>query len=1222
MAESRIDVFIRLKDQLSSGLKKIKAQFVDVNKQAEELDKQSTSNVSKEYDRLEKEIKDIKTATEQATSQLNTVRNAGLAIAGIGAALAAPFLIGARAAAKFSREIAEVGTLVPDVVQSNEELRATVRRLSNEFGTSRSDIAQGLYQAISSGALAGAEANEILRIALITARGGVTSVTAAVDGLSTILNSFGLEASDAEKVADSLFVTVKNGRTTIDELSRFLFQAAPIASQLGLSYQELNAALVTLTKQGVPTRVAFTQIRSAINGLVRDTPELNEIFDKLGGAQKVLAEKGLAGTLQLIAEAAQGDVGVLNKLLGSIEGVGAVLGLTGVQLEEFRRQLEAQKNASGDASAAADEVAESFGEQLSQAIERVSNLFEALGNVVVPILRPIVNAVGAVAVALQRWIDTPIGAFVSTLVATLGVLLIVFGSLVTTVAVLGVGFVSLRGGLAILRSRMQLFALSTTAAGTAMRGLGLAMRFAFPVVGVVVTVLGLFAGAMNAANAGTEELIDSTDRLRATFNDLADTKQVAAVREQARNIGILTNEVKKADDELKRLQSRGFLGGVKGTVEEIEAATTALVATEKKLEDAKQLLQEFEDDLGEITEAEIDVGRLDALKQGLIDAEAEVARLETAFKDADDAAKAITIREFGVQPGQGFLARSAAFQSTEADLQGAIQDEAQKKAAETRAELLDQELADARRVLALREEELQVTQLRATALKTASDADAAALAAIEARIEAADRELEVTKQITQDASTRASNAQRELQAIQALAEARDQSALESGEIDQKQLVQNQQQRIRQALASDLEGLNTRLAATRARGLAEIEALQAEFAQKGSDVTQEQIDNAQSKLAIAEESLVSAIRVTAVGAATALEQTGIDLADALLSGFDQQFTNIATVLQSKLIQLQAALDAGTISQQGFAEGVRAANKTAADSFASLREQLLAALSVATGPEAEALVSLIGLIDGEVKRLANTISLFEQQIITATEGALADFFETVLTDVGSVNEAFTQLLQNIGDQVKRLIAEKLANKLIESLFGADGSGSVLGSLFGSKGGGQVLSRGGYITQAARGGYLEGKLGVQLQKAARGGRMALRAPSGGKVTGPGTKTSDSIPAMLSAGEYVIKAASVDRYGLQLMEAINRGIHPTTPRSTSRRKLSITRPRRIAFADGGFVGTTPLESQAGAGSKGIQNAAKAQQSRMTLEVNEATLNLTMRDFLEREFGRIMATR
>ena len=49
-----------------------------------------------------------------------------------------------------------------------------------------------------------------------------------------------------------------------------------------------------------------------------------------------------------------------------------------------------------------------------------------------------------------------------------------------------------------------------------------------------------------------------------------------------------------------------------------------------------------------------------------------------------------------------------------------------------------------------------------------------------------------------------------------------------------------------------------------------------------------------------------------------------------------------------------------------------------------------------------------------------------------------------------------------------------------------------------------------------------------------------SGGAISGPGTATSDSIPAFLSDGEFVVSASAVDRVGLPLLEAINNGRYP----------------------------------------------------------------------------------
>jgi hypothetical protein len=59
-----------------------------------------------------------------------------------------------------------------------------------------------------------------------------------------------------------------------------------------------------------------------------------------------------------------------------------------------------------------------------------------------------------------------------------------------------------------------------------------------------------------------------------------------------------------------------------------------------------------------------------------------------------------------------------------------------------------------------------------------------------------------------------------------------------------------------------------------------------------------------------------------------------------------------------------------------------------------------------------------------------------------------------------------------------------------------------------------------------------------------------TGGYISGPGTGTSDDIPMMLSNGEYVVRAAAVDKLGIPFLNALNSGNLP------------------IGRADGGVVG------------------------------------------------------
>ncbi|MBL3670644.1 hypothetical protein JL475_32685 [Streptomyces sp. M2CJ-2] len=62
----------------------------------------------------------------------------------------------------------------------------------------------------------------------------------------------------------------------------------------------------------------------------------------------------------------------------------------------------------------------------------------------------------------------------------------------------------------------------------------------------------------------------------------------------------------------------------------------------------------------------------------------------------------------------------------------------------------------------------------------------------------------------------------------------------------------------------------------------------------------------------------------------------------------------------------------------------------------------------------------------------------------------------------------------------------------------------------------------------------------KYATGGPVIPGFPGGGLLLGPGTSMSDSIPIWASTGEYIVKAASVARYGVAFMDALNEGRLP----------------------------------------------------------------------------------
>lgn len=88
------------------------------------------------------------------------------------------------------------------------------------------------------------------------------------------------------------------------------------------------------------------------------------------------------------------------------------------------------------------------------------------------------------------------------------------------------------------------------------------------------------------------------------------------------------------------------------------------------------------------------------------------------------------------------------------------------------------------------------------------------------------------------------------------------------------------------------------------------------------------------------------------------------------------------------------------------------------------------------------------------------------------------------------------------------------------------------------------------------------------------AVAAATGGHITGPGTGTSDSIPAWLSNGEFVVRAAAVQAVGLDALHEINRKGRLPTARVSGFSAAHVSK-----YADGGLVGSAE-GSQGGASS------------------------------------------
>ncbi len=314
--------------------------------------------------------------------------------------------------------------------------------------------------------------------------------------------------------------------------------------------------------------------------------------------------------------------------------------------------------------------------------------------------------------------------------------------------------------------------------------------------------------------------------------------------------------------------------------------------------------------------------------------------------------------------------------------------------------------------------------------------------------------------------------------------------------------------------ADIEQASARAAAQAERALAEelVRVREELAALTGAGGAEER------RAAIAREFRELTARLAAEG-----DAEGVSLVDRLIDVKAAQANLEALEAQWRLVteRMRNAQEAIEVQQQaGLLTEAQARRQIVElqQQSALEMERLLPAMEAAAsalGPEA---VERVRAFANELGRTKIVVDDLAVTINGQFQDAFAGLFESVISGAKSAREAFLDFGRSILATINRIIAQKFAEQLFEG-FGS-GMGGIGGAIADFFKGFKLFSGGGY------------------------------------VSGPGSSTSDSIPARLSDGEYVIRAAAVRQWGVAFFDAIN-GL--------------AARPRLPHFAGGGLVAAAP---------------------------------------------------
>lgn len=407
-------------------------------------------------------------------------------------------------------------------------------KLGPELGKSPNELADALFFITSAG-IKGAEALDVLTMSAKASAVGLGETNVVADLVTSAMNAYGKENLSASQATDILVAAVREGKAEASALASAMGGVLPIASAMGVEFDEVSAAIAAMTRTGTDANTASVQLKAILASLLKPSKEAADTLDMMGTSaeklRKKLREEGLLSTLiELDRLTKKYGEETVAKVFPNIRALSGFLDLMGSNVEDNVKIFDSLKNSTGMLDEAFKGTSETlefkFNQSLSQLKATAISFFDVMKKALIPILDKFTKVLGDVTNKFSK-LSVPQQEVILGLAGIAGTLPLVilgFGKLI--------GFV---GGTIELLSLV----------GGTLAGIGAPALIAIGVIGSLVVG---FAG-----------LILSSEKVRKAIKDNFGGI-VEKVKESARFIIENFDEIKKAFGEFVEALNTGEFG--------------------------------------------------------------------------------------------------------------------------------------------------------------------------------------------------------------------------------------------------------------------------------------------------------------------------------------------------------------------------------------------------------------------------------------------------------------------------------------------------------------------------------------------------------------------------------------------------------------------------------------------------------------------------------------
>jgi TP901 family phage tail tape measure protein len=416
--------------------------------------------------------------------------------------LTLPLLAAGGAATKLALDFDTTGRQIVGLTDvTGEELdgiKEKILALGPAVGKGPQELIESFYFIASAGFKA-EEAMEVLETSAKAAASGLGETQTIAQVLGGVINAYGRENITAAKAADILTEAVSQGTAEASGLASVIGNVVPGAAALGVSFDQVTAAMAGMTLTGVGVEESATSLIQIFSSLQKPTVQAEEALNGMGLSsaelRRQLREEGLLATLRTLEERFAGNETASAAVFGNIRALRGVTALLTLDSDQLSAVFDKVANSTGRMQQAYDET-DGPQRRLDKAMAELQVTAIELGQDVLPMVVDVVQEIAGVARELSKWWrsldDDTKKQIVQWLawIAVAGPALMLLGKLATAASFLfnGIGFLAGAKGIPRLISALKLLRVASFAA---------------------LGPLGLIVGAAVLMNEGLDDALKS-----------------------------------------------------------------------------------------------------------------------------------------------------------------------------------------------------------------------------------------------------------------------------------------------------------------------------------------------------------------------------------------------------------------------------------------------------------------------------------------------------------------------------------------------------------------------------------------------------------------------------------------------------------------------------------------------------------------------------------------